>query len=135
MLRQVRWRSHQHRGTRRQHPANQRGVGLGTDADGQVDARLHQIEHAIAGLQIDLDVRVQLQKIGQGRSQLRIGERHAARHPQLAAQGTVLAAGFLLHVLHQGQHLLAAAQTAFTRIGERDAAGGALKKPSAQPLL
>ena len=44
----------------------------------------------------------------------------------LATQSAVVALGFFLHVLHQRQHLLAAAQAVFTRVGEGDAACGAL---------
>ncbi|MDT4870582.1 hypothetical protein FQZ97_1056670 [compost metagenome] len=135
MLGQVRGRRHQHRSAGRQHPADQRGVGLGADANGQVDARLDQVERALAGVQVDLQLRVKLQEIGQRGGQLRVGEGDAAGDAQLPAQGGVVAAGFLFHVVHQRQHLLAAAQAGLARVGERDAAGGALQQARAQPLL
>ena len=36
---QVSGRRHQHRRARRQHPTNERGVGLGADADSEIDTR------------------------------------------------------------------------------------------------
>ena len=83
---QVRGRGHQHGTAWRQHPADERGVRLSADADGQVDARLHQVERAFAGVEVDLELRMQLQKVDHRGRHLRVGKGHAAGDAQLPAQ-------------------------------------------------
>ena len=78
---------------------------------------------------------MQLQEVNHGGGQLGIGQGHAAGDAQLAAQRALLLGGLLLHVVHQRQHLLAAAQAVFARIRERDAARGALQQARTQPLF
>ncbi|MNT97456.1 hypothetical protein D3C72_2397870 [compost metagenome] len=69
------------------------------------------------------------QKVRNRRTHLRKRKRHAAGQPQLTAQRALGGGGgFFFQVLRQRQHLLAAAQRVFARVGQRHAAGGALQQ-------
>ncbi|OMP13239.1 hypothetical protein COLO4_02026 [Corchorus olitorius] len=132
---QIGGRGHQHRFAHGQRPADECGARIGADAYGQVDALLYQVQRAVVHQQVDLEMRVQPHELRNGRRHLRMAEGHAAGHAQQAAQLAVAGAHLALHLIGQGQHLLAVAQALRTGIGKRDTARGAVQQARAQPLL
>ena len=114
---------------------DQAGVGQLADADGQVVAIVHQVQHLVAQLQLDVQRRVALAELQQQRRDvaLAVGQRRGDFQAALR-RGQVLrhrALGFAQRV----QQLAAVLQVELAGVGQRDVAGGAVQQLGTQPRL
>ncbi|CDI88176.1 Arsenate reductase, glutaredoxin family [Pseudomonas aeruginosa PA38182] len=132
---QVVRRGADHRAAFAEAAGDQVGVELVGDAQGQVDALLHQVDHLAVDLQVDGGARVALDEGGGGTGQPGLGEGQAAGDAQSAARAVAAGLAGGLHGVGHGEHLAALWQQLRAGVGQAQAAGAAVQQACADPLL
>jgi hypothetical protein len=74
-----------------------------TDAYRQVVAFAHQIDATVIQIELDLQLRVRDQELGDRRRQVHQPERHRGRHPELALELALQAARYVFRLRDIGQ--------------------------------
>ncbi len=108
-------------------------IAQGADADGEIEAFLDQIDIAVGQMQIERQLRMLGQEVGQCRRDMRQPESARRADAQGAAQRTAERTRGRLGFLQFGQQGFAAGQVRATRLGQADLARGPLQQAHAQP--
>ena len=110
------------------------GVGEPADADGDVDALIDHVDHAVGRQQLELHQRIAGEELREHRRELMGGEGKRGRHPQHAARRAALAHDLVLQRLDLARRCgLGRGIEDLALLGEVQGAGRALQQPHAQP--
>ncbi len=115
--------------------AHQRGIGQVADPHRAVVALARQVDHAVAEVERDGHVRVQLAKARHQRCHVAPAEPRRRRDPQVPAGLDAAGAHAGLGIGQVGQQALAVFQEGTALMGQRQATGGADHQLDAQALL
>ena len=105
------------------------------EADRQIDALFDQIDIVVVQAQVDRDVGIGDEIIGDRRRQLMRAERHRRGHPEQAARRGLKVAGGAFGVFHFIEDAQAALIVILPDLGGADAARRAIEQPHAEPFL
>ncbi|KFG89012.1 hypothetical protein BV98_003213 [Sphingobium herbicidovorans NBRC 16415] len=104
-------------------PADQRAVGLVADADHEVEALGHRIDHALGQLQLDIQGWIAVEQRGQVRGHMAAAERGHTAHAQQALHAAVQRHHLAARVHELVQDLQRALVQQRTGLGQRQRAG------------
>jgi hypothetical protein len=119
----------------RQPPRDQRGVGQLADADRQIVPLADEIDVTVVEVEVDLELGMPDQKLGDRRREVQVSERHRGGDPQGAPKLALETARRLLGFDDVGQDVSRPLVIGVPRFGEAQAARGAVKKAGPEPVF